>query len=398
MSVNKYKVGVLGTGTVGSVVIEMLDSHPTLELSGILNTRRGAFKNILAESDVIIELIGGIESAREYISAALSTGTHVVTANKQLIAAYGQELAELARANNAELRYEAAVVGAVPIISALQDQLSTQRVRQLVGIVNGTSNYILGEMTSQQLELPEALALAQQLGYAESDPADDLTGADAAAKLAILARLSMNVAVDINDVSYQGIEDIHADDLAYAQRFNLALKLLASAAYDGERLSLQVAPCFVSNSNPLAGIREATNCVQLQIDEIGELLFSGPGAGARPTAATVIGDVSRIIRGDKAPELESNADFKLDNDTHSSFYLHLLVRDCPGTLADIAAIFGDHRLSIASAVQWGVGTDARLIMIIHPCLHSEIAGAAKMLNQLEVVRSTPRILRLLEPV
>ena len=257
------RIGVLGRGTVGGAFAELLAAAADAveeatgrrpEIAGVLRRSEGSYDEILAGSEIVVELIGGTEPARDYVLRALRDGRHVVTANKQLIAQHGDELFEAAREAGVQIRFEAAVAGVIPVIRVIQESLSATEITRVFGIVNGTTNYILTEMANTGASYDDALARAQELGYAEADPSDDVGGADAAAKMAILARLAFHTPVELDDVSFEGIEAIQPDDLAYAKQFGLSLKLLGVAERHGDEISVRVFPCFLYSGHPLAPV------------------------------------------------------------------------------------------------------------------------------------------------
>ena len=310
------RIGLLGHGTVGSAFAELARDRAdavaaatgrTPEVSGVLTRSEGDFEEILAGSDVIVELIGGTDPARDYVQRALEAGKPVVTANKQLLAQHGDELFETARRNGVQLRFEAAVAGVIPIIRVIQESFGVTEIDKVFGIVNGTTNFILSEMAATGAEYEDVLARAQELGYAEADPTDDVSGADAAAKMAILARLAFHSPVTIEQVPYEGIESIRPDDLAYAKELGLSLKLLGVAERREGGISARVFPCFLYPGHPLAPIEGPFNAVMVQAPAITEVTMSGPGAGGIQTASAVLGDVVTILAGEApVPEGREN--------------------------------------------------------------------------------------------
>jgi homoserine dehydrogenase len=399
-----YKVGLLGNGTVGAAFAALLADRADAivpitgmrpELVGTLTRSRGDFADILERSDMIVELIGGIEPAREYVLAALRAGRSVVTANKLLLSTHGEELWATAREHQVQLRFEGAVAGVVPVIRVLQESLAAARVERLHGIVNGTTNYILSEMARKGMGYDEALAQAQALGYAEADPTDDVTGRDAAAKMAILARLAFDSPVHLDQVRYEGIEHITADDIAYAEELGLGLKLIGTAARVGDGIAVSVHPAFLYAGHPLASVNGPFNAVTVESDAITEITMSGPGAGGPQTASAVLGDViSAMIPPASTPE--ASASLPIVRDLESAFYLHVEVADNPGVLAGIATVLGRHGASIKSVVQRGLGDNARLVMVLHPMLESRFYAALAELGPLDVLRSPPRAIRVIE--
>ena len=339
--------------------------------------------------------MGGLEPAREYVIRAMAAGKHVVTANKQLLAEHGEELWTIARENDVQLRFEAAVGGVVPVIRVLQESLAGAHVERLHGIVNGTTNFILSRMAETGADYAEALAEAQRLGYAEADPTDDVTGKDAAAKMAILARLAFDTPVALSDVPYEGIEHLTADDLEYARDLGLGLKLIGTAERVNGGLSVRVHPAFLYGAHPLASINGPFNAVTIESPAITEITLSGPGAGGPQTACAVLGDViSAMIPPASTPEPADR--LTIIKDVTSSFYLHVDVADQPGVLAQIAQILGLQGISVKSFVQKGIGTDARLVMVLHPVLESKLFAAVEMIAGLEFVRARPRAIRVLD--
>jgi homoserine dehydrogenase len=399
-----FRIGVLGHGTVGSAFAGLLEERTGAieaevgrrpEISGVLTRSRGDFDDILERSDLIVELMGGIEPTREYVLRALEAGRHVVTANKQLLSQHGEEVFDAARAGGVQLRFEGAVAGVVPAIRVMSETLAAAHIERVHGIVNGTTNYILSEMARTGATYEEALADAQRLGYAEADPTEDVTGKDAAAKMAILARLAFNAAVRLDQVSYEGIERLTADDIAYAKELGLSLKLIGSAERIDSGVAVHVYPAFLYADHPLASVNGAFNAVTIESPAITEITLSGPGAGGIQTASAVLGDVvSAMI---PPPSLVPPAeDVPLVTDTEFSFYLHLEVADRPGVLAQVAEILGMQDVSIKSVVQKGLGDEARLVMVMHPVLESKFRAAVDLLSRLDFVREAPRVVRVIE--
>ncbi len=405
MAVEKTtNVGILGKGTVGGAFKRLLNSRADMveevagsrpKVSGVLSRSKGDFDRILARSDVIVELMGGIDPAREYVLRALREGRHVVTANKQLVAQHGPELVAAAKEGGAQLRFEAAVAGAIPVIRVVQESLGAVPIEKVTGIVNGTTNYILTEMARRGLSYAEALKQAQDLGYAEADPSDDVDGADAAAKMAILARLAFGTPVRLDQVPYEGIEAVQPDDLAYAKELGLSLKLLGVAEkLDGE-VSVRVFPCFLYPGHPLAPVEGPFNAVMVEAPVITEITMSGPGAGGPQTASAVLGDVVSVIKGG-SPLFEEGARLKIAKHQESAFYLHLEVEDRHGVLAQITRILGENEVSVRSVVQRGTGGDAQLIMVMHRGDEKKFDKALRRIAKLKFLRAKPRAIRVIE--
>jgi homoserine dehydrogenase len=399
-----FRIGLLGHGTVGGAFAALLEERSEAiesevglrpELSGVLTRSRGDFDDLLERSDLIVELMGGLEPAREYVLRALGAGRHVVSANKQLLSQHGEEVFEAARAGGVQLRFEGAVAGVVPAIRVMAESLAAAHIERVHGIVNGTTNYILTEMARTGASYADALADAQRLGYAEADPTEDVTGKDAAAKMAILARLAFNAAVRLDQVSYEGIELLTADDIAYAKELGLSLKLIGSAARIDGGLAVHVYPAFLYADHPLASVNGAFNAVTIESPAITEITLSGPGAGGIQTASAVLGDVvSAMI---PPPSLPAPAqDIPVVTDTEFSFYLHLEVDDRPGVLAQVAEVLGLQGVSIRSVVQKGLGAEARLVMVMHPVLESRFRAAVELISRLDFVREPPRVIRVIE--
>jgi homoserine dehydrogenase len=398
------RIGLLGRGTVGGAFCDLVQERAGAveaaagrrpEIVGILRRSGGDFEQILERSELVVELIGGTEPAREYVLRALRAGKHVVTANKQLVAQFGDELFEVARGADVQLRFEAAVAGVVPVIRVIQESLAATEITKVFGIVNGTTNFILSEMASTGADYADALRRAQELGYAEADPTDDVEGADAAAKMAILARLAFGTPVGLADVAYQGITEIQPEDISYAKELGLSLKLLGVAERRDGGISVRVFPCFLYSGHPLAPVEGPFNAVMVEAPSITEITMSGPGAGGIETASAVLGDVVSIISG-RAPVHAAHQRLEIVRDIPSAFYLHLEVADRPGVLARIADVLGRNHVSVRSVVQRGLGDDARLVMVMHEGAESRFFEALAEIAKLEFLRATPRAIRVIE--
>jgi homoserine dehydrogenase len=398
-----FPIGLLGHGTVGSAFAELLGQRaPHVQrltgrppqLAGTLTRSQGSFEEILAGCELVVELLGGIDPARDYVLRAMRAGRHVVTANKQLLSQHGEELFATAHEHGVQLRFEAAVAGVVPVVRVLSESLAGAHIERIHGIVNGTTNFILSEMEHGS-SYAEALAEAQLQGYAEADPSEDVSGKDAAAKMAILARLAFGTPVRLDQVPYEGIEHLQGDDLQYARELGLGLKLIGTAERRDGGLSVRVHPAFLYAGHPLASVHGPFNAVTVESAAITEITMSGPGAGGVQTASAVLGDVISVMRPPCAspPPLEP---LELVQDVSSSFYLHMEVADRPGVLAEVAQVLGQHGASIKSVVQRGLGDNARLVMVIHPLAHSRLLSAIERIGQLDFLRSTPRAIRVIE--
>jgi homoserine dehydrogenase len=401
-----FRIGLLGLGTVGAAFRELLEERADTieaevglraELSGVLTTREGDFDEILRDSDLIVELIGGTEPARDYVLRAIAAGRHVVTANKQLLSQHGEELFAAAREHKVQLRFEAAVAGVVPAIRVMSETLASAHIERVYGIVNGTTNFILTEMARTGATYEQALSEAQELGFAEADPTEDVTGKDAAAKMAILARLAFNTPVHLDQVSYEGIERVTSEDIAYARELGLSLKLVGSAERINGGIAVSVYPAFLYAGHPLASVNGSFNAVTIESPAITEITLSGPGAGGPQTASAVLGDViSAMIPPPSVPPPAVKQ--PIVQDVEFSFYLHLEVADRPGVLAQVAEILGLQGVSIRTVDQRGLGEEARLVMVMHPVLESRFRAAVGLIARLDFVREEPRVIRVLEEV
>jgi homoserine dehydrogenase len=420
------RVGLLGCGNVGGALAEILLTRSEdvaartgirLELAGIavsdltrprpsavradlLGTDAGALA-VRDDVDVIVEVIGGLHPAHELVEAALRAGKPVVTANKALLAVAGAELAEVAAASGVDLLYEAAVAGAIPVIRPLRESLAGEQIVRVMGIVNGTTNYILTRMEEAGENYDDALREAQSLGLAERDPSADVEGHDAAAKAAILAALAFGVDVVDADVHREGISDIRAADVAYANRLGYSVKLLAIAELvdGGPEVSVRVHPAMVPRTHPLAAVRGAFNAVFVEGAVSGELMLYGHGAGGGPTASAVLGDLvdaaRNLLAGAPAPAPKrASTTVRPQSEMHAAFYLSMDVADRPGVLAAVAKVFGDHDVSIRSMEQEGLADEARLVFLTHVAREGDVAATIEDLRRLEAVDRVSGILRL----
>lgn len=404
-----FRIGLLGHGTVGAAFAELLHARaPHIEaltgrrpeLSGVLTRSRGDADDILGASDLVVELMGGVDPTRELVLRALRAGTHVVTANKQLLSRHGAELFAAAAEHGAQLRFEAAVGGVVPAIRVLSETLAAAHVERVHGIVNGTTNFILTRMAETGEPYAGALAEAQRLGYAEADPSEDVNGADAAAKMAILARLAFGTPVTLDQVPFQGIEQLTADDIQYARDFGLSLKLIGTAERVDGGISVRVHPAFLYAGHPLASINGPFNAVTIESPAITEITLSGPGAGGPQTASAVLGDVVSVMCAPAAAVASGGAltgePLPVIADVASAFYLHLEVADEPGVLGEIAQVLGLQGVSVKSFVQKGLGPHARLVMVLHPVLESKLRVALDLIAGLPFVRARPRAIAVID--
>ena len=420
------RVALLGCGVVGSEVARLLRSNAhdlaqrvgaPLELAGVgvrrLNRRRtveidAALFTTDVEGlvrredvDVVVEVIGGIEPARSLILAAMENGASVVTANKALLAEDGAALYAAAEKYGVDLYYEAAVAGAIPLLRPLRESLAGDKVRRVLGIVNGTTNFILSRMDETGAGFEEALEEATALGYAEADPTADVEGFDAAAKAAILASLAFHSRVTAADVHREGITEVTAADVASAREMRSVVKLLAicELAVDEQSIGVRVHPAMIPRTHPLASVREAFNAVFVEADAAGQVMFYGRGAGGAPTASAVLGDLVAVGRhrvgGGRGPRESSYAQLAVRpmGDTVTRYHVSLDVTDRPGVLAQVATAFARHQVSIQTVRQEGHQDDASLVIVTHRAPDAALAATVEDLRALEVVRDVTSVMR-----
>jgi len=349
--------------------------------------------------DIVVELIGGIEPARGFQLAALQAGKAVVTANKQLLSQHGAELLQAAEDNGTFLRFEASSVGAVPVIKVLRESLAAAQVTGIMGIVNGTTNYILSAMAQTGAEYGPTLKKAQELGYAEADPTEDVTGKDAAAKMAILSSIAFHSRVNLSDVPHEGIEGVTDTDVAHGRELGLVPKLLGVAKLIEGRVNVRVYPCFIPDDHPLAGVSGAYNAVFLESDSFDEIMLFGPGAGGTPTASAVIGDIISVANTAPGGFIRNCTCYKQlgffpGDDVVSRFYVRVRVADQPGVLAALAGVFGDEGVSIASMQQIGEEDSAQLVLVLHPMREAAVLRALARIEALPVVHGKPSVIRI----
>lgn len=420
------KVALLGCGVVGSQVIRLMHEQAAdlearigapLELAGVAVRRLGRKRDVAVDPsllttdatelvtrpdvDIVIEVIGGIEPARSLIVAALEAGKSVVTANKALLAEDGATLHEAARRGNGDLYFEASVAGAIPLLRPLRESLAGDHVKRVLGIVNGTTNYILDKMDSTGASFTDALEEAQALGYAEADPTADVEGFDAAAKAAILAGLAFHSRVTAAEVHREGITEITATDVASAKAMGYVIKLLAICARsdDGRSVGVRVHPAMIPRTHPLAGVREAYNAVFVEAESAGQLMFYGKGAGGAPTASAVLGDLVAVARnrlaGTHGPEESTYASLTVHpmGDTVTRCHVALDVADKPGVLARVADLFAKHDVSIQTVRQEGHGDDAQLVIVTHRATDAALGATMEGLRDLDIVRAVASVMR-----
>jgi homoserine dehydrogenase len=420
------RVGLLGCGNVGAPLVELIRRRrdDIAARTGLrLEVTRVAVRSLARERpvelpdgvltldaaglvvdpaiDVVVEVIGGIEPARELILAALKAGKPVVTGNKELLANVGAELFAAAEEAGVDLLFEAAVGGGIPFIRPLRESLAGERIDRILGIVNGTTNYILTKMTEDGASYADALSEAQSLGYAERDPTADVEGYDAAAKAAIIASIAFGVRVVAGDVFHEGIADITTADIDYAAKMGYVVKLLAVAERPaGGDVAVRVHPAMVPADHPLASVRDSFNALFVEGEAVGDLMFYGRGAGGSPTASAVLGDLIDAAlnraRGSHATVgTLAKARIRPVDEVESAYYLNLDVLDRPGVLAAVAGIFGDHGVSIRSMEQEGLGDEARLVFITHVALEADVQATIRDLHHLDAVDRITSVLRVI---
>ena len=419
------RIGILGCGTVGGALIRLIetDADRIAARTGVrLEVARVAVRNLSAERDVnlppdsftrdpasvvnspdihlVVETIGGIEPARQLVIDSLKSGKPVVTANKELVANVGQELFEADSAGGVDLFFEAAVGGGIPLIRVLRESLAGERITRVMGIVNGTTNFILTKMTEEGAEYADVLAEAQQLGFAEADPTADVEGSDAAAKAAILATIAFGAKVVGGDVYQEGISRISPSDIAAASHMGHVIKLLAVAECDSEEVAVRVHPTMVPEHHPLASVRDSFNAVFLEGSEVGDLMLYGRGAGGGPTASAILGDVISAARNlqqgvSNDVGILSELAIRPIDETASAFYLQLDVEDKPGVLAVVASVFGHHGVSIRSMEQRGQGTTAHLVFITHQAREADVQATLRDLRDLNEVKDIGALIRVI---
>ena len=417
------RVAVLGCSNVGAALVQLLteQADDIAERTGVrLELVRVAVRDLTkerpikvadgvltddtagvvadADVDVIVEVMGGVEPARTFILDALSSGKPVVSANKELLANVGPELFEAAVANKVDLLFEASVGGGIPLLRSLRESLAGDRIQRMMGIVNGTTNYILTRMSEAGATYADALAEAQELGFAELDPTADVEGFDAAAKAAILATIGFGQRVVARDVHREGISGVTAADIAFAARMGYVVKLLAIAERVGNEVAVRVHPTMVPTTHPLAAVRESFNAVFIEAEAVGDLMLYGRGAGGMPSASAVLGDLvdaahNLRVGASGRTSIPEPAVMHAMADTSSQFYLSIEVADRPGVLATVAGVFGDHGVSIRSMEQEGLGDEARLIFITHTALERAMQATLAALRDLDAVDRVGTLLR-----
>lgn len=424
---DRIEIALLGIGNVGKGVYSILsDNKDKIERNALceihvkkilvrdINKDRGIdipdgiltnnIDDILHDDEIklVVELMGGVKLPYIYITTAINKGKHVVTANKAVIATYGRELIDLADKKGVFLKYEASVAGGIPIISVMDKSLTANRIDDIAGIINGTTNYILSKMTSLGMSFADALKLAQDRGYAEADPTSDVSGQDAAYKLAILAMKAYGVYVDPEDISYEGIENITKADIKYASRLNYTIKLLAEARRIDKTVALHVHPTLVPNSHPLASVNGAFNALFLSCNAADDIMLYGRGAGSKPTGSAVLSDVIEIIHMvERGYVVKAMAVPKIVpsvvGEKSGKYYIRMEVKDIPGVLGLIATLFGQYDVSLASVVQESKNEgNVPLIFVTHEIERKKLNAALSEIDGLDYTEKIASILRVID--
>lgn len=415
------RIGLLGLGTVGSGVVKIIQDHQDKLMHQVgcpvtikkvlvkdIDKKRDADlpKEVLTtevydviddpEVDVIIEVIGGVEQTKQYLLDALKAKKHVVTANKDLIAVYGSELLAAAKENGCDLYYEASVAGGIPILRTLEEGLSSDRITKMMGIVNGTTNFILTKMIKEKSPYEEVLKEAQDLGFAEADPTADVEGLDAARKMAILARLGFSMNVDLDDVKVKGISRITDEDISFSKRLGYTMKLIGIAQRDDNKIEVSVQPTLLPDHHPLSAVHNEFNAVYVYGEAVGETMFYGPGAGSMPTATSVVSDLVAVMKNMRlgvngnsfvAPQFERN--LKQPSDIYAQQFLRIHVKDQVGSFSKITSAFSERGVSFEKILQLPIkGHDdlAEIVIVTHHTSEEDFSDILQNLNDLEVVQ------------
>jgi homoserine dehydrogenase len=415
-------LGMIGLGTVGSGVVQLLSQHKHLQLKKVavrdLKKERGAkpscpitedVSEIIddPEIEVLVEVMGGEEPALSYIRRALEKRKHVVTANKEVLAKHGPALFQLAREKGVTIFFEASVAGGIPLISTIQRGLGANQLAAVTGILNGTTNFILSNMEEKGASYDDVLAEAQRLGFAEADPTADVDGHDVAYKLSILAALSFQRFVKPQDIYREGIRKITPEDLSLAAEFGYRIKLVGTARSGGNKnapLAVRVHPTLVPLTHPLASVSGSSNCILVAGDAVGEIIMVGPGAGSLPTASAVVGDIINLESALRLPDFASYfqpsiepqwADTASPDDWRSAYFLRLTVADTPGVIGSVGTIFGNHRISIQSIMQRGVEAGrATIVILTQEARSGDMDAALKALEQTEFLQAVASAIRI----
>ncbi|PKG23607.1 homoserine dehydrogenase [Niallia nealsonii] len=414
-------IGLLGLGTVGTGVVKIIENHQDKIMHQVgcpVKVKKVLVKNVNKERDisitkemlttnaedilndpdidVVIEVMGGVEETKDYLTKALQNKKHVVTANKDLMAIHGAKLLQQASQNGCDLFYEASVAGGIPILRGLVDGLASDRINKLMGIVNGTTNFILTKMSKQQRTYNEVLKEAQELGFAESDPTSDVEGLDAARKMTILATLGFSMNISLEDVKVQGISKVTEEDIRYGSQLGYTMKLIGVAQRDNEKVEVSVQPTFLIDSHPLAAVNDEFNAVYVFGEAVGETMFYGPGAGSMPTATAVVSDLVNVLKnmrlgvnGKSAVAPQYKKKLKEANEIFSKYFLRLQVKDEVGVFAEITSIFSQHGVSFEKILQLPVKEKglAEIVLVTHHASLADYENILVELRDLETVQT-----------
>ncbi|WP_337019696.1 homoserine dehydrogenase [Oceanobacillus massiliensis] len=416
---NKVSVGLLGLGVVGSGVIKLIENHQeklahqlgcSVQVKRVLVRDLDKSRDVTIdesilttnpddvlndpEIDIIVEVMGGIEEAKQHISRAFAAKKHVVSANKDLVALHGPALQNAANRNKCDFYYEASVAGGIPILRGIADGLSSDHIQQVMGIVNGTTNYILTQMDSEGVSYEDALKAAQELGFAESDPTSDVDGLDAARKMAILARLAFSTAVDLEDVEVTGIRGIELEDLQYGNQMGYTMKLIGFANFDDHELEVNVQPTLLAKSHPLAAVKNEFNAVYVYGEAVGETMFYGPGAGSLPTATAIVSDIISVIKnmrlgvtGNQFIEPHFKKELKTPDKRHAQYYVRIYAKDQSGVFSTISSLFHEREISFKRILQAPIMKKevAEIVFITHHTTLENFQEALENLGGLDTV-------------
>ncbi|GKU27691.1 homoserine dehydrogenase [Clostridium folliculivorans] len=423
----KVRIALLGLGNVGKGVWNILNTNREaiikragydIEIAKILVRDKNKARDVevpqeLVTTDaeeifnddsikIIVEVMGGLQPAKDYILRAIKERKHVVTANKLLIATNGKEIFEAAEKNEVIVNFEASVAGGIPVIHGINESLTANKIEEVIGIINGTTNYILTKMTLEGMDFEDALKEAQEKGYAEADPTSDIESYDAAYKLAILTTLAFETNVDVDSIYREGITRITSKDIEYAKELGYVIKLLAIVKEVDGKLELRVHPTMIPSIHPLANVNDSFNAIFIKGNAVGDLMLYGRGAGELPTGSAVVGDIISVLRndGDRASIVTSRYEDKeiapMDN-IDAKYYLRITVKDMPGVLGEIATIFGQEQVSIASFIQKARREDKGLVSIVivtHDTLEGRINKSLEKINDLDIIKKVENVIRI----
>lgn len=416
---DKIKVGLCGLGTVGTGVVRVLADHKEriihklgceVEITKILVNDVLKERDVIIDRewltdkpeelvkdqdiDVIVEVMGGVDGTKELLEEALKNKKHIVTANKDLMALHGRELLQLARENHCDILFDASIAGGIPIVRTLVDGLASDHIEKVMGIVNGTTNFIMTKMTDEGLPFDDVLKEAQRLGFAEADPTSDVEGLDAARKMTLLANLAFKMEVNLDDVEVKGITKVTQDDINFAHSLGYTIKLIGIAAMDDQKVEVMVEPTLLPKDHPLANVKNEFNAVYVYGDAVGETMFYGPGAGSLPTATAVVSDLMEVIRnirlgisGNAYQEPQFKRQIKASEEKYSKHFIRLEVEDQAGAFQEITNIFTNQQVSFQKILQLPIETDqkAEIVMITHKISKAQLEKSLQALEKIAVV-------------